>query len=203
MILRNLVCGAISATLFVVVPAFADVAPKREVIVMAMHGGIPNDFPHEEMPSHHGHGHEQDKSDSELDSLQAYGNAQYEKLKNWPRTAENDPYFTGSQNLGEALARATGLNVVTCFNEFCAPDVPAAIDSAVALGATRVIVITPMMTPGGGHSERDIPSSIQAAQGSHPQVEMVYAWPFQVDAIAGFLAEHMKSFAASGVSARR
>lgn len=54
----------------------------------------------------------------------------------------------------------------------------------------------------GMSSENDIPSSIKAAQGSHADVEMVYAWPFQVDAIAGFLARHMEKFTASGVSER-
>lgn len=183
--------------------ATAGQATHKDVIVMAMHGGIPHDFPHEEMMVlYSGDCLKKGMSDSQLDSLEAVRHAIEEKMKDWPRTEENDSYYFGSQRLGEALAHATGTTVLTCFNEYCAPDVPTAIDSAVALGATRVFVVTPMMTPGGGHSERDIPSSITAAQGSYPQIPIVYAWPFEVDAIAEFLAGHMETFRSNNVSAR-
>lgn len=197
-IVALLIVSIVNAT-----PSAAQAPPAKDVIVMAMHGGPAHDFPPEEMAELFSFDClKNGLADDALDSLERRHQALEEKMKRWPRNADNDAYFTGSQTLAEALSRATGLAVIACFNDYCAPDVPSGIDSAVALGATRVIVVTPMMTPGGGHSEQDIPSSIKAAQGSYPQIPIVYAWPFDVEPIAAFLAGHMEKFVSEGVSER-
>jgi sirohydrochlorin ferrochelatase len=48
-----------------------------------------------------------------------------------------------------------------------------------------------MVTPGGGHSEEDIPALVKQAQARHPEVPIVYAWPFDASKTAQFLAEQI------------
>ena len=74
------------------------------------------------------------------------------------------------------------------YNEFCAPSLDRALDQAAAREAEQVIVVTPMMTPGGEHAEEDIPAAIRRAEERHPALAFAYAWPFDVDDVARFLA---------------
>jgi sirohydrochlorin cobaltochelatase len=120
------------------------------------------------------------------------------KMRGWPRTAENDPFYAGSHELASHLAAASGCEVVVGFNEFCDPTVPAALDQAIARGPEQVVVITPMMTKGGEHSELDISSAVRSAQKRHPSVHVVYAWPFEVATVAEFLASQVQRFTAAG-----
>ena len=80
------------------------------------------------------------------------------------------------------------------FNEFCAPTIEEAIDGAASCSPERIVVLTPMMTRGGEHSERDIPDAIAKSRKLHPGLEIVYAWPYDVSHVVGFLAEHIKRF---------
>jgi len=86
------------------------------------------------------------------------------------------------------LQKATGNEVIVGFNEFCNPTLDDALNAAVSKGAQRLIVVTPMMTPGGGHSEVEIPAAIKRAQEQHPGVEIHYAWPFDLADVSEFLA---------------
>jgi sirohydrochlorin ferrochelatase len=45
-----------------------------------------------------------------------------------------------------------------------------------------------MMTRGGEHSEVDIPRAVQTAQAQHPEIPILYLWPFKVSEVANFLA---------------
>ena len=109
------------------------------------------------------------------------------KMRAWPRTRQNDPFWAGSQDLAEQLRTATGFDVIVGFNEFCAPTLQDALDQAASQG-DNVIVITPMLTRGGEHSEVDIPTAVQSAQERHPSVKFKYTWPLDISEIAGFLA---------------
>ena len=109
------------------------------------------------------------------------------RMRTYPRTRQNDPFWAGSLELAEHLRVATGLDVIIGFNEFCAPTLDEALDQAAAQ-AGKVIVVTPMMTRGGEHSEVEIPETVRRAQARHPNVEFKYAWPLDVTAIAEFLA---------------
>jgi sirohydrochlorin cobaltochelatase len=84
--------------------------------------------------------------------------------------------------------------VIVGFNEFCAPSLDDALNRGIALGAEKVIVVTPMMTRGGEHAEVDIPAAIRAAQARHPEIPIIYAWPFRVSEVADFLAAHVAGF---------
>ena len=49
-------------------------------------------------------------------------------------------------------------------------------------------MITPMLTPGGEHSEVEIPAQVDEARVRHPGVEFAYAWPYAMSDVAAFLA---------------
>ena len=165
------------------------------VIVLAMHGAPPLDFPKPELAEfmslqarcEHAQDEEEKALRMRFKDLEA-------KMRAWPRTAQNDPFYTGSQDLARHLRRETGLEVEVGFNEFCAPSLDEALDQAASRRAEIIAVITPMMTPGGGHSAVDIPTSIREAEQRHPGKKFLYAWPFASKDIAGFLASQVARF---------
>lgn len=169
-------------------------------IVLASHGSPPADFPHAEMADFF-------RLHAQLESGNSHGRGvqpltdvrvrykQLEnKMRNWPRSETNDPFYTGTISLAKELEAESGLPVIVGFNEYCAPSLDEALEKAVAKGADRVVVITPMMTSGGSHSEHDIPESIKGAKTKNPDVEFVYAWPFDRSKAANFLAAQVVSF---------
>ncbi len=163
--------------------------------MLAMHGVPPKDFPRSElielmrlhMAMDHSHGH-----DVNLE-LKARHDELDEKIRRWKRTSQNDPFWAASQSLSVTLSRITGNAVTVGFNEFCGPSVEEALDEAVSRGGNEIIVITPMMTPGGEHSEVDIPGAIERARKKHSHVTIRYAWPFNEIAVATFLAEQLSN----------
>lgn len=166
----------------------------KTVIVLAMHGTPPKDFPNAERKElfelRAGLKHEQGSSVA----LLTRHDFLYQKMRLWPRTAENDPFYVGSMELGHDLAAQSGFRVIVGFNEFCDPDLDKAIEEAVGLGPEKVVVTTPMMTRGGGHSKGDIPAAIARVQKQCPKTEIIYAWPFPVSEIAKFLFSQVQSF---------
>ena len=162
----------------------------KTVIVLAMHGAPPNDFPkretaelfglHTRLEAGHTAGPEHDALERRFAELDA-------KMRAWPRTAQDDPFWAGSQELAEHLGTASGCEVIVGYNEFCAPTLDDALDQAAAQG-NRVIVVTPMVTRGGEHSQVEIPAAIQRARERHSEIEFIYAWPLDIAAIAQFLA---------------
>jgi len=167
------------------------------VIVLAMHGAPPNDFPQRELSdyfrlhaeieagSHHGGASE------EIESRYAILDT---KMRAWPRNNRNDPFHAGSFALATELERQTNRRVLVGFNEFCAPSLEEAFERAREAGALRVVVITPMMTAGGSHAELDIPLAIKNAQTRFPDIEIIYAWPFERREVASFLAVQLANF---------
>jgi sirohydrochlorin cobaltochelatase len=167
----------------------------KTAIVLAMHGVPSTDFPKKEMMElfslhpklEHASGPEREKLRERHDELE-------EKMRQWPRTPENDPYFYASFEMAKKMEEILGDRVFVGFNEFCAPSIEDAIGEAAEVGADKIFVLTPMMTRGGEHSERDIPQAIQKARTRHPELEIVYAWPFDVSYVAAFLAGHIRRF---------
>jgi sirohydrochlorin cobaltochelatase len=168
----------------------------KTVIVLAMHGAPPHDFPKQEMLEFFGlHFRlEHAAPGAERAALERHHDELHARMRQWPRTAQNDPFYAASQDLAASLSRVAGYQVVVGFNEFCAPGLDEALDEAVTQGAKRVIVITPMMTPGGEHAQEDIPAAIRRAQKRHPGMLMHYAWPFGVAEVARFLAAQIDRF---------
>ncbi len=164
-------------------------------IVLVMHGMPPNDFPEEDVVELVGlhrmiEGSGGDISKHVIDRF----NTLDAKVRNWPRDAENDPFWDASLRLATEISSETRCNVVVGFNEFCAPSVTDAIEIASQSSPARIVVTTPMMTPGGEHSEGDIPEAIEKARGRFEGIEIVYAWPFSLSDVAGFLSSQVRKY---------
>jgi sirohydrochlorin cobaltochelatase len=169
----------------------AQAMPQKVVVVLAMHGEPPNDFPKDEFGRFfalHARLHYAEGADEDLHLRYAALDA---KIRGWPRTAENDPFHAASQRMAEQLRETTGLEVEVGFNEFCGPTIEEAIEKAVARKAETIIVVTPMMTPGGIHAEIQIPATVKQARERHPGISIRYAWPFDPSEVAQFLAKRI------------
>lgn len=165
---------------------------EKPIIILAMHGTPPKDFPPDERRRLFELRAQLRESKNRNPELLATRDVLYKKMCSWPRSEENDPFYIGSQALGDQLGIQTGLQVIVGFNEFCDPDLDAAIDraakAATQTGNGRIIVTTPMVTPGGGHSKGDIPAAIERGKSRHPKTKIIYAWPFPISDVAAFLA---------------
>jgi sirohydrochlorin cobaltochelatase len=84
--------------------------------------------------------------------------------------------------------------VIVGYNEFCAPGINEALQEAVDRSANKIIVATTMMTRGGEHAEKDIPLHISEFRKLYPDIEIIYAWPFDKDKVAHFLSEQISRF---------
>lgn len=119
------------------------------------------------------------------------------EIRSWPRDPTSDPYQAGLEHLAAALARALAADgaepLYVAYNEFCAPSLEEAVARAVAAGARRVRVVPSMLVPGGVHSEREIPAALAALADAHPGVTFAYAWPFDLEAVAGLLAARLRA----------
>lgn len=115
------------------------------------------------------------------------------KIRNWPRHSGNDPYKTGLERLGETLRPFLPTDrLIIAYNEFCSPSISQAIDQAVQLGAGKILVISSMVTPGGIHSEKDIPRDVERSRQNHPGISIEYLWPFDLRQVAELFASHIQ-----------
>jgi sirohydrochlorin cobaltochelatase len=161
----------------------------EKVIVLAMHGAPPNDYPREALLEFFGlHAQLEHAPPEQQAGLRGCYEALEAHMRSWPRTSANDPFWAASRDLGACLSQAAGAEVLVGFNEFCSPSVEEALETAAGRGPGRIIVVTPMLTQGGEHAEHDIPAAIERARSRHPSVPIHYAWPPEVDEVAHFLA---------------
>lgn len=113
-------------------------------------------------------------------------------IRDWPRRAENDPYKVGLEQLASTLRPLLTTDLFfIAYNEFCRPSIPDAIDQAIQQGAQRILAVPSMFTPGGIHSEIDIPRALAEARTRHPGVTLDYVWPFDLRQVAALLAAHI------------
>ncbi len=159
---------------------------RPDAVVLVGHGGVPRDCPRELVQrlkaleaGRRGSGLPPGEEERALD----------ERIRRWPRTATTDPYGAGLARVAEALRPLLGATeLVVAFNEFCAPSLTEAIEDLVARGRQHIVVLPSMLTPGGVHSEVDIPEELAALRARHPEVAIGYAWPFDLAAVARLLA---------------
>jgi sirohydrochlorin cobaltochelatase len=163
----------------------------KTILVLAMHGAPPNDFPKNDLAELMGLHHQLENTPDPQQAmlLERYLELQT-RVRSWPRTALNDPFFAGSTKLAQQLEETSGLPVLLGFNEFCAPSLDETLERA-ASNAEQVLVVTPMVTRGGEHSERDIPASISRVRFKHPEASFTYVWPFDIGDVARFLSEQV------------
>ncbi len=157
-------------------------------ILFVGHGGVPTDFPRREVMELKRLEGERHRTSGPVTAEEATLD---EKLRNWPRTSETDPYLHGFESLATALRQRVACPVYTAYNEFCGPTIEQAVSRAYSRGVTDLAVITTMLTPGGSHAALEIPEVLAACRVSYPAMKITYAWPFPVDAIATFLASHV------------
>jgi sirohydrochlorin cobaltochelatase len=117
------------------------------------------------------------------------------KIRRWPRTPETDPYQAGLETVAARLrAQLDGAHFAVAYNEFCAPTLEESVEDLIKKGATHITVTTTMFTPGGSHSEVEIPEILDQLRPLHPGVELRYAWPFDLQLVANTLAEQVRRF---------
>jgi sirohydrochlorin cobaltochelatase len=117
------------------------------------------------------------------------------KIRQWPRTPETDPYQAGLETVAARLrAQLDGALFAVAYNEFCAPTLEESVEDLIKKGATHITVTTTMFTPGGSHSEVEIPEILDQLRPQYPGVELRYAWPFDLQLVANTLAEQVRRF---------
>ena len=165
--------------------------PTRGVILVG-HGGIPKDCPSELV--------------TKLKRLEAQRRAAKlppspeeieldTKIRRWPRTPATDPYQSGLEAVAAQLRpRLYEVLFAVAYNEFCAPTLEESVEELIAKGATEITVTTTMFTPGGSHSEIEIPEILGLLRQRHPDVVLRYAWPFDLDRVAALMVQQIRRF---------
>jgi sirohydrochlorin cobaltochelatase len=161
-------------------------------VVLVGHGGIAKDCPPElvsklkRLEAHRrASGTPPTAEEQELDAT----------IRRWPRTPVTDPYQAGLEAVGaEFRSLLDGALFVLAYNEFCSPSVEESIEHLIGQGATHITVVTTMFTPGGAHSEVEIPEILHRMRSKYPQVPIQYAWPFEASLIANVLKEQLRRF---------
>jgi sirohydrochlorin cobaltochelatase len=87
-----------------------------------------------------------------------------------------------------------GYILKTAYNEFCYPGIEDAVDELSKENVTKIILVTTMITRGGSHSENEIPDELSDISIKYPSIDIQYAWPYDMDVFASFLATHIKEF---------
>lgn len=161
-------------------------------VILVGHGGIPKDCPQELV--------------TRLKRLEAQRRAAKvlptpeeieldTKIRRWPRTAETEPYQAGLETVAARVrTQLNGALFAVAYNEFCAPTLEESVEELIEQGATEITVTTTMFTPGGSHSEIEIPEILERLRAQYPRVTLHYAWPFDLTLVAKMLAEQIKRF---------
>ena len=115
-----------------------------------------------------------------------------QRIRAWPRHSGNDPYKSGLERLAAALRPLLPTDLFAIgYNEFCRPSIPEALEEMIRCGAARILVLPTMLTPGGVHSEKDIPRELESLRSAHPGITIDYLWPFDLQQVAVLLAAHV------------
>ena len=165
---------------------------KKLGVILIGHGGLPSDIP-KEIVEDFMKVHKQrvrtgtpiTLKEKELESA----------IRNWTRSPATDPYKYGLEKLAAHLApQLEDYILMTAYNEFCYPSIEQAADVLAEKGVTQVILVTTMITPGGSHSEKEIPEEVEALQLKYPNIDYQYAWPYDLDIFSNLLANHIINF---------
>jgi sirohydrochlorin cobaltochelatase len=161
-------------------------------VILVGHGGIPKDCPSELVTKlkrleaqRRAAGTPMSAEERELDS----------RIRRWPRTAATDPYQSGLEAVAAQMKpHLDGALFAVAYNEFCAPTLEESVEELIKKGATHITVTTTMFTPGGSHSEIEIPEILDHLKRQYPGAVLRYAWPFDLSMVAKLLQEQVARF---------
>ena len=165
---------------------------SKKGVVLVGHGGIPKDCPQDLV--------------TKLKRLEAQRRAaklppsQEETdldrtIRRWPRTEATDPYRNGLEAVAAQLRPLLdGILFAVAYNEFCTPTLEEAVEDLIKQGASQITVTTTMFTPGGSHSEIEIPEILAQLRRRYTGIELRYAWPFDLHQIAETLLQQVRRF---------
>ena len=161
-------------------------------VILVGHGGIPKDYSSDLVTKlkrleaqRRASGSPMSPEELELDT----------KIRTWPRTAKTDPYQAGLESLATQMKPLlNGAHFSVAYNEFCGPTLPEAVEELIAKGANQITIVSTMFTPGGSHSEFEIPEELEELRAQHPGVKLNYAWPFDLNQVARMLFDHIQKF---------
>jgi len=166
------------------------VTPRKSAVILVGHGAVPRDFPAEQVARLKILERERRRSESLRTDEEAELD---ERIRNWPRTTHTDPYRAGLERLAEELRmHLNGVLFDVAYNEFCGPTIEDSIERLILAGATEIIVVPSMLTPGGVHAEVDIPAALEDGRHLFPGIEIRYAWPVDLELLAGMLVRHIQ-----------
>ena len=80
------------------------------------------------------------------------------------------------------------------YNEFCGPTLQQAVEGLVKQGAQAITIVSTMFTPGGSHSEYEIPEELEELRKEYPNVTLHYAWPYNLNQVSKMLVDHIGQF---------
>jgi len=161
-------------------------------VILVGHGGIPKGCPQELITKlkrlegqRRAAGTPMSTEEHELDT----------RIRQWPRTPETDPYQSGLEAVAAQLQANLGEGLfAVAYNEFCAPTLEESVEELIKKGATHITVTTTMFTPGGSHSEIEIPEILEQLRKQYPNTVLRYAWPFDLLMVAKLLQEQVVRF---------
>jgi sirohydrochlorin cobaltochelatase len=165
------------------------------VIILAMHGAPPHDFPtNETVELFNLHTRLEHAGENESLTMRERYDHLDEKMRSCPRNPDNDPFHTRSVDLARHLHEVTRQEVILGFNESCSPRLEEAFEQAVEGNSVKIFVVTPMMTRGGEHSEVDNPAAIERLKTEFPDIPVEYVWPQDSSKVAKFLSDQISYF---------
>ena len=165
--------------------------PDRAVVLVG-HGGVPRDYPRDRLLRLRGLEAQRRTSGASPSPEEA---ALALELRLWPRTSATDPYQAGLQRVATQLRpRLAPTRLELAYNEFCAPTLAEAVRALAADGVTDIVAVPSMLTPGGVHTELEIPETLEGLRAEFPHLDIRYAWPFPAEHLATFLAAHLRRF---------
>ncbi len=167
---------------------------KQRAILFIGHGGIPKDYDYAKVKRLK----ELERTRSRLRSPMSEEEKQIDaEIRHWPRTAENDPFKAGFEDIVRALQSKRNEAIFTAYNEFCTPSIEEAIEKLAQDGIKEIVLLTSMFTRGGIHSDGEIPEIVEKLRPKFPHLRLNYAWPFDSDLVAQFLSKQIDNFSAN------
>ncbi|MBL4818364.1 MAG: CbiX/SirB N-terminal domain-containing protein [Deltaproteobacteria bacterium] len=159
----------------------------KNAVVLVGHGGIPKDYSPEKVSRLKMLESQRQRTATPMTEEERVLD---EEIRTWPRTLKNDPFCFGTQAIAKHLQpKLADTKLVVAYNEFCGPSIEQAVSELVGQKFTHITLLSTMLTPGGVHSEFEIPEIVEDLQKKYPQIELHYPWPFNLDKVAGFLAD--------------